>query len=382
MDTLKHWKNIAKKFVFNYMKTNLDPKDYYDDIMSEYIDNIMQMKIIMYDVLSPYYCGLYCGIYGGYFRDKIMYELSESSIEMKIRLFWKLINTEKHDIDIYIKARCIIKRCTYDNIVDKMNKLFSEKGLPQFEKDELFWSKTNSPHDTHDSAYNYICLKFKIESDHLLYGTVFGIDFSSWDVYNGLDDISINRMNNSGYCTKGDNKYMDHDTIVDQIKNNNIDICNDMYYQLKVTELNINKYVCHHIYGIDNSINEVNDIKNGYIAAKQYNNNYTQKVLCRYHKMINYGFNIISKNHLHVPTKYLDLHDHGCDKDFLINVNEKIDLGKISKYVYLNYSNPNSELCVCGRCGQIYMKPIKKACNMLDIAEDHIICDIFILCQK
>lgn len=375
-ENLNYWKCIAEKYVFNYMKENLDPQEYYDPVMDTFISQIMNIKNIMYDVLSQYYSTMNNGIYGGYFRDKIMYDISKSSLCMKIRLFLKLMNTKKHDIDIYSKTGYIIKKKEYDNIIDSMNELFSKNNLPLFNKDTSFFENTN----TYILRYNFVCMSFKIENGGILEDVVFGIDISSWEIYRELNDISINRIYESmmvrGTCIKGKECRTNTLDIERQIKDNIIDMSDDMYYQLKVMELASKKYFYENVFGITNIVNNVTSAIHGNIHADEYCTEYTLKMYMRFYKMRNYGFNIISDDVLSIPTKHLYTNHHNCDEEEYCNCGTN----DVKVCVYLNYSTCDCETRVCGECGEIYLYHIKKACRLITISQSKMLCDIAIIC--
>lgn len=381
---LNHWKYIAEKYVHNYMANDLNPVDYYNPIMDKYIDKIMSIKKIMFDILSNYYCGEDDGIYGGYFRDNIMYTISKRSLSMKIRLFLKLMNTEKHDIDIYKRANCVMKRYEYDDIVDSMNKLFMQNNLPLFKKDEMFWNHTNSPNDPQGSLYNYICLTFKIDDDEILNGIVFGIDFSLWDIYRKNDDITINKIYKnmlgiSCYFKKAEQRFTISE-IEKQIEKNITFMHEDMYYQLKVLELATKKFFYKNVHGTENIVDKIVCPANGKIHADEYNIGLTLKMYMRFHKMNNYGFNIVTNYNLSLPTKYLEYSCHGCGKENMSNYGTYLANMNTKTCVYLNYSSSDYETRVCGKCGEIYAYNIKKACTLLTISQNKMLCDIAVIC--
>lgn len=288
----------AYKFI-KYNKYNFDDNDQiYIDTMYLYNSQIMEIRSIMVSNMTNgghYYSMFMKSIFGGYCRDKLMYEMSTSKNTyaklMCVRLFWKFINTGKHDIDIECNSRKVIEKDDFDELISNINIQLEQKGYPKLiSTNDKLWEKTNSPQGCNYSMYNYICFIFKIDSPgNILHGIKFGIDFAEQSLVGCHNDFEINCLKINHHNNKLSNYY--------SLKPQSKVLFNDIKLQLIHNKIKMFPHIKRSIKRIQDLVmNRCIQVWGPEIIFTNYDNIYIPfhlKGMARYFKLKKYGFNIV-----------------------------------------------------------------------------------------
>lgn len=369
----------AKEYVHNLF--NLNENKYYMDIMGEYNAYIMNIRKIIVDRVFEfkyYYSSYSYCLFGGYPRDKLMFDMSNSnnsySKSMKIRLFWKLINTKIHDIDVGCHSQKIMDENEFDYLLLNINEDLEKNNYPKLiSLNDKLWEDANTPQKCINRIYNAVKFIFATESkDPFLSNIKFGIDFAYYYLVGTNNDFDINCLklnyNNSEKIYLNDRNYYIKSKILDdqyKIKNNTNVIPYDIKLQILHNKINFCdefknnlKRFCNEIRTYLNETYYKNKsiIRKNNIVLLEFPSDldllggcFILNLIRRYYKMIKYGFKF-NEHNLNIPLKCTFINKEHLTKCYNCSIN---NYGEY--YHAVGYTSQMINVYICEKCGQMYI---------------------------
>lgn len=290
------------------------------------MDTLNEICDVLVDVL--WYVPNFC-VFGGYPRDLEMYRQSEYDDNIKIRLFYKLVNSKKHDLDFHFNTN--LSGREFENLESALMK--KKNYVSIYKEFDFFTTK----------LYKSSKMIFMMD------GEKYGIDFvNSPDFVQ--NDFNINAM------------YYNNKKELRVFRN-----CTQSLEEIKTDIKNghtlMNEHIVNILSGLDNFV--LSELKNNDTKIKYQGMASLYVTLRRLKKILKYGFEIKNYSKHMLPLK-CDNNEHcKCEKS-----------NKVLNIYFPYFSNLNEQVYMCYRCGIVYSRKYK--CTSL--SENSKFFDVIILC--